>query len=138
MRMSTMQTVAKVKHSRASAAGKGERPPWWAIQGLKAERVQDELTARLSRRQVEDRLPLLPGWRLVSRGKGLERVWQFSTHEVAASYGSFVSGFASSLGVSVAVSVKGARTVVLLHSTRSEGRKGVLSEGILGFAKLLG
>ncbi|HEV8580138.1 MAG TPA: hypothetical protein VGX68_13790 [Thermoanaerobaculia bacterium] len=135
--MSTSQAVVRIT-TNPRPAKEALPPAWWATQKLKAERVQDELVVRLSRRQVEERMPLLPGWQLLARGKAIESARDFSTHEVAALYGSFVNGFAGSLGIPVEITVAGAKTVVRLYSPRSQGRKGALSEGLLGFAKMLG
>lgn len=135
--MTKMRTVASITTTKT--ARKTLPPVWWATtQKLKAERVQEELAARLSRRQVEKRMPLLPGWRLADGGKALENLRDFGTHAVASLYGSYVSGFADSLGVSAAVDVVGPQALVRLYATRSRGRVAALSEGILGFAKLVG
>jgi hypothetical protein len=132
-----MKSVASVTPTLQPA-----QPAGWVTQKLKAERVQEELAAlmavRLTRRQVADRLPLLPGWRLAGEGRELEQVRDFGTHAVASLYGSFVSGFADSVGISAAVEVVGPQALVRLYATRSRGRVGALSEGILGFAKLVG
>src|SRR5262245_8047705 len=134
--MSTQHTVARVITTRQPA--KEALPPvWWATEELKAERVQEELAVQLSRRQVEERMPLLPGWQLIGMGKAIESARDFSTHEVASLYGSYVNGFAGSLGIPAEIKVVGARTVVRLYSLGSQGRKGALSEGLRGFAKLL-
>lgn len=135
--MSTIEVVNTIIPTSETALN--PLPPlWWAVQNLKSERVQEGLTARLTSRQAAGVMPLLPGWRLVAKGKAIERCRQFATQEVAASYAAFVAGFAGTLGIPAAVSIKGTEAVVLLHSVRSRRRMGALSEGILGFAKLLG
>ncbi|HEX9941469.1 MAG TPA: hypothetical protein VGG03_05595 [Thermoanaerobaculia bacterium] len=119
-------------------AGRRLPPLWWASEELKPERVEEALRILLSRRQVEDLLPLLPGWRLVADGKAIERTRALASREVASLYGAFVTGFAGRLGISAAVKVADSEVVVRLHSVRSQGRPGALSEGILGFARILG
>lgn len=135
--MNTMQAVSRI--NATSEAGEQEYPPlWWASPDLKSERVQDRLAARLTRRQVEGVLPLLPGWRLAANGKALERSREFATKDAAALFGAFVAGFAWSLGVPAMVTLSGPQVGVTLCTRRSQGRLGALSEGILGLAKLIG
>jgi hypothetical protein len=134
--MSTMQVVTKAP---IPPAAKMRRPPvWWGVEELKPERIQEALQVRLSRREAADLLPLVPGWQLAANGKAVERAREFATQEVAALFGAFVTGFAGALGISAAVNVAGPQAVVRLYSRRSQGRMAALSEGILGFAKLLG
>jgi len=136
--MNTMQAVSRI--NATSEAGEQEYPPlWWAAPDLKSERVQDRLAAPLNRRQVADVLPLLPGWRLAGNGKAIERTREFATSDAAALFGTFVTGFASALGIPSAVTLSGPQVIVKLYSRRSPGRHlRALSEGILGFAKLIG
>jgi len=134
--MSTQKTVATV--TAAPQPAQGGLPPAGATQRLKAERVQDPAPARLSRQEAEGRLPQLPGWRLAAKGRAVERERDLGTPEIAALYCNFVTACALALGVSAEVKVVGHEAVVLLYSTRSYGRKRVLSETILGFARLLG
>lgn len=113
-------------------------PLWWASPNLKSERVQDRLAARLTSREVQVVLPLLPGWQLGANGRAIERSRDFGTKEVAALFGAFVTAFAGTLGVPAEVALSGPQAVVKLCSLRSRGRLGALSEGTLGFAKLIG
>ena len=124
-------------------------------QNLKAERVQDALTAgtadgfmlalhpatvgeRLKAERVQEALKAMPGWRLASGGKAINRAKAFPSPEVATSYSAFVTRFAGALGLPVATSVSGGEVVVTLHAPRKRGRATHLTESILELARRLG
>lgn len=127
-------------------------------QHLKAERVQDALTAeepldgegfalalhpggvqgRLKAERVQEELKTMPGWRLASGGKAIDRAKAFPNAEVARLYSGFVSAFAGSLGLPVVTSTAGGQVIVTLHAPRGHGRVGPLTEGVLELARRLG
>jgi hypothetical protein len=60
------------------------------VASLKAERVQEQLTARMDARlkaeRVQERLKAMPGWGLLQGGRGVDRVKELGTAEGAADY----------------------------------------------------
>lgn len=128
-------------------------------QNLKSERVQDPEAAirpsggeggfvmtlhpvgvqeRLKAERVQEALKVMPGWRLAPGGKAINRAKAFPTAEVARLYGAFVTGFAGALGLPVVTSAAGGQVIVTLHSPRSHGRIGQLTESVLELARRLG
>jgi hypothetical protein len=127
-------------------------------QNLKAERVQDELTAeepldgqgfvialhpggvqgRLKAERVQDELKLMPGWRMVPGGKAIDRAKAFPNAEVARLYSGFVTAYAGALDLPVVTSTAGGQVIVTLHAPRGHGRVGPLTESVLELARQLG
>ena len=113
-------------------------------QNLKAERVQEDLTAaqvkgkdRLKAERVQELLATLIGWRLGADG-ALERTKVFPTPEVAALYGAFVSRFASAAGFFVALSLVGAKVGLLVFPPKRKGAPGEPTDEVFAFARQLG
>ena|SRR6185295_16465376 len=127
---------------------------------LKSERVQEALTepversfggssfvlpldpgrvqSRLKSERVQEELKTMPGWRVASGGKAINRAKAFPNPEVARLYSGFVTGFAGALGLPVLMNVSGGQVLVTLHAPRSRGRVGLLTETVLDFARRLG
>jgi hypothetical protein len=127
-------------------------------QKLKAERVQDALAAaspvdgdgfvlplypggvrgRLKAERVQQALKAMPGWRLASGAKAIDRAKAFPNAEAARLYSGFVAACAGALALPVVTSTAGRQVIVTLHAPRSHGRVGPLTESVLELARLLG
>ncbi|HEY0513342.1 MAG TPA: hypothetical protein VGH73_15640 [Thermoanaerobaculia bacterium] len=94
-------------------------------QGLKPERVQEWLQAR-------------PQWGLTRPGKSLRLLKAFPSSEVATHYSAYVTAFAESLSLPVAVSVSGGQVKVILHARCRASHLAPLTEGVLDFADQIG
>lgn len=127
-------------------------------QRLKAERVQDALSAdapldgggfvlplhpggvrgRLKAERVQQELKAMPGWRLAPGGKAIDRAKAFPSAEAARLYSGFVTACAGALELPVVTSTAGGQVIVTLHAPRSHGRVGPLTESVLELARFLG
>jgi len=92
---------------------------------LKAERVQEALRA-------------MPEWQLTLEGQAITRVKDLPTPEVASLYTAYVTGFAGSVGLPVAVSVSDGLVLVTLYAPSGGGCVGGLTESVLDFAGQIG
>jgi pterin-4a-carbinolamine dehydratase len=108
--MAALQTVRRVRS---------------AVEKLKAERVQDKLL-------------LLPEWRLVPGRKALDRVREFPDPVTASSFAGFVNDFAARYGQPAKVVLHGARVTVTLQGRRVAGGGRELTDEVLAFARALG
>ena len=104
---------------------------------LKAERVQltaEPYSERLKAERVQLRLRAMPGWRLGSGGRSVDRVRQFPSPRVAADFANFVAQFSALAGQPVAVELAGKHLTIAVR-----GRNGCgLTESALDFAQALG
>ena len=94
-------------------------------ESLKAERVQEALRA-------------MPEWELTLEGQAITRVKELPTPEVASLYTAYVTGFAGSLGLPVAVSVSDGLVLVTLYAPSGCGSVGGLTQSVLDFASQIG
>jgi len=92
---------------------------------LKAERVQEALRA-------------MPEWELTLEGQAITRVKELPTPEVATLYTAYVTGFAGSLGLPVAVSVSDGLVLVTLYAPSGCGCVGGLTESVHDYAVQIG
>ncbi|HEX3526833.1 MAG TPA: hypothetical protein VH988_07185 [Thermoanaerobaculia bacterium] len=109
---------------------------------LKAERVQEELTAkvdsRLKAERVQVRLKEMPGWRLLKGGRGIDRVKELGSAEGAADYAGFVLRQAARDQQVTRVELQGSRVLLAVFAKgRSGGRSGLTTKQ-LDFAAALG
>lgn len=111
------------------------------VQKLKAERVAAptpvQAQQRLKSERVQKRLKRLPGWRLQSGGKAVDRVRQFPDAQVASSYLAYAALLASQAGQPLQASVNG-QTVVVALPGRSTRPGGGITEEVLDLAEQLG
>jgi pterin-4a-carbinolamine dehydratase len=135
------------------------------VQELKAERVQEETLALMRKRllgqddpvgtamavtqsqaekrlkagRVQSRLKRMQGWSMLAEGKAIDRVRNFESPLVAASYLMFASLLARQVGQPLRVSQVG-NTVIIALTGRSKGPvpgRG-LTEEVLDLAEQLG
>jgi pterin-4a-carbinolamine dehydratase len=126
-RMETMQSV--VTPAPAAPAKKLIRP-----RGEKS--FARRLETRLKAERVQEKLRAVPGWRLLSGGKGVDRVREFQDPRVAAAWAQFVNLYAERAGLPAEVTVSGARVMVVLRDRVHRG--GSLTDAVLDFVKVLG
>jgi len=129
------------------------------VQQLKAERVQRPAFQRVAPRpaevdfkstptpvqaqqrlktdRVQSRLRRLPGWRMQSGGKAIDRVRQFRDPQVAASYLAYAALLASQSGQPLQAAVNG-QTVVIALPGRSTRPGASITEDVLDLAEQLG
>lgn len=118
------------------------------VQQLKAERVQQpalqraaptpvQAQQRLKAERVQSRLKRLPGWRMQSGGKAIDRVRQFRDPQVAASYLAYAALLASQSGQPLQAAVNG-QTVVIALPGRSTRPGASITEDVLDLAEQLG
>jgi pterin-4a-carbinolamine dehydratase len=120
-----VQQPALRKALRPTEAGFRPAPtPVQAQQRLKAERVQS-------------RLRRLPGWKIQSGGKAIDRVRQFRDPQVAASYLAYAALLASQSGQPLQAVVNG-QTVILVLPGRSMRPGAGITEDVLELAEQLG
>jgi pterin-4a-carbinolamine dehydratase len=120
-----MNTQTAVEPKTMQYPPPAPQTPEGAVQRLKSERVQEALKA-------------MPAWGLAHGEQAIASAKVFPTPDVAASYGAFVSRFASAAGYSVTVSLTGGQVCVTLYAPQVNGCPGELTESVLGFAKQLG
>jgi len=109
---------------------------------LKAERLQEELVAkvdaRLKAERVQARLKEMPGWRLLKGGRGIDRVKELGSAEGAADYAGFVLRQAARDQQVTRVELQGSRVLLAVFAKgRSGGRSGLTTKQ-LDFAAALG
>jgi pterin-4a-carbinolamine dehydratase len=104
---------------------------------LKAERVQlagEPYSERLKAERVQQRLKAMPGWRLAAGGKSVDRLRQFPSMRVAASFAGFLTQFAAYIGQPIAVDLQGKHLTITVRARNGSG----LTEAALDFAQALG
>ena len=99
---------------------------------LKPERVQEELQAE--RERVREALKALPGWRVIPRARGIERVSGFPAAPVASAYSAFVAGFADEVGQRCSIEQTQHHVTVTLFGRR----RNAVTKAVLDFARRLG
>jgi pterin-4a-carbinolamine dehydratase len=92
---------------------------------LKAERIQEELAK-------------LPGWELVRKRVGIDRVRQFDSVAAAEAYAGFVCRLASSQNQPVMVGLSDRKVVVTLHGHPVRGNSGGLNDTVFSLAAEIG
>ena len=116
------------------------------VQQLKAERVQQpalrhptpvQAQQRLKAERVQSRLKRLPGWKIQSGGKAIDRVRQFRDPQVAASFLAYAALLASQSGQPLQAAVNG-QTVILALPGRSMRPGAGITEDVLELAEQLG
>jgi hypothetical protein len=112
------------------------------VASLKAERVQEQLTARMDARlkaeRVQERLKAMPGWGLLQGGRGVDRVKELGTAEGAADYAGFVLRQAARDQQVVRVELRGNRVLLAVFAKSSSGGGRGLTGKQLDFAAALG
>jgi len=120
---------------------------------LKAERVQEELTAsgvpikapvdaaavqaRLKAERVQERLQRMPGWNLTLEGKALDRARELRSVEDAVDFAALALRMASRARFPAQVQVEGKRVFLTLQGHPNMGR-GAITDNLLDFAASLG
>jgi pterin-4a-carbinolamine dehydratase len=133
------------------------------VQELKAERVQEESLARMTKRltgrddavgaamaatqgqaeqrlkaeRVQLRLQRMQGWKMLAEGEAIHRVRQFPDALVAASYLTFASLLARQVNQPLRASVVGGTMVIALTGRSKGSNKGITDE-VLDLAERLG
>ena len=100
--------------------------------------VDPAVEARLKAERVQEMLRAMPDWQLTLGGKGINRVREFPSAEVATLYSSFVTGFAKAHALPVGLHISGGQLRLTLHACRYRGRLVGLTEHVVGFAQQLG
>ena len=114
---------------------------------LKAERVQEDLTAktsavdqkaasRLKAERVQLALKGLPGWALTADGRAIDRLRQLASPQGAADYAGFIFREAARRRQRVEVVMSGHRILVTIHAPAHTNGLGI-SRKQLSFAALL-
>jgi hypothetical protein len=109
---------------------------------LKAERVQEELTAkvdaRLKAERVQERLKGMPGWKLLKGSRGIDRVKELGSAEGAADYAGFVLRQAARDQQVTRVELQGSRVLLAVFAKERSGVRSGLTAKQLDFAAALG
>ena len=92
----------------------------------------------LKSERVEEALRAMPGWGRTVEGQAISHLKDLPTPEVASLYTAYVTGFAGSLGLPVAMSVKGGLVLVTVCAPARGGCMGELTESVLDFARQIG
>jgi pterin-4a-carbinolamine dehydratase len=108
------------KAARASGQNRVRQKPRPELSKLKPERIQEELAA-------------MPGWRLTSKPRGIERLLGFPSPAAAGAYASFVSELADAVGQRCTVSKRGDEVTVLVYGRPRIG----ITTSTLDFARRL-
>ncbi len=111
------------------------RPPGADLEEILV--VQDPEETLKSER-VEEALRAMPDWELTLEGQAVTRVKELPTPDVASLYTAYVTGFAGTLGLPVAVSVSDGMVLVTLYAPRRGNTLGGLTESVLDFARQIG
>lgn len=106
-------------------SSKLRQPPRQFPEYLKSERVQEELQA-------------MPTWRQLPTGKAIVRDFRLSSQRAAATYAAFVSAYAGDLGQPVHLYMNGRTLNVKLFSPYKNGRAVPLTMDVIDFARSLG
>lgn len=130
--MSKMQ-IGDVGQATPAKLRRRPRPPFDEPDELKAERVQEPLTAA----QVAVKLQSMPGWKMTPGGHAINRTHFFPEVRVACAYIVFIAELAQSVKQTVAVTQRGRRVVVLLRAPWRKMRRGGITEAVLNLAKQL-
>jgi pterin-4a-carbinolamine dehydratase len=120
-----------------------------AVMSLKAERVQEELTAptaasaagvqdRLKAERVQLRLKQMPGWGLALKGPAIDRVREFQHEEDAVDYATLALRMASRERYPVRVQIAGKSILLTLHDHPRQGVRGGITDKLMDFASSLG
>lgn len=128
----TARPRARRSKSKAADARSPKRSARRPRRRLKPERVQEELRAEGER--VREALKALPGWRVISRARGIERISGFPAAPVASAYSAFVSGFADEVGQRCSIEQAQQHVTVTLFGRR----RNAVTKAVLDFARRLG
>jgi pterin-4a-carbinolamine dehydratase len=118
--MST-QNVQRIRTQGERKGPRLRRPPRRPGGQLKPERVQEELKT-------------MPGWRALSRARGLCRSRRFNQPLAAAKFAAWVAELASAEGHAVTLGVRGCHVSLVLQRPSRNG----ISLALLDFARQLG
>src|SRR5688572_24710778 len=80
--------------------------------------VVDDPEEPLKSERVEEALKAMPDWELTLEGQAVTRVKELPTPDVASLYTAYVTGFAGTVGLPVAVSVSEGMVLVTLYAPR--------------------
>jgi hypothetical protein len=111
------------------------RPPRREVEEIL---VVHDPEAPLKSERVEEALRAMPEWEVTLEGHAITRVKDLPTPEVASLYTAYVTAFAGSLGLPVAVSVSDGLVLVTLYAPGSKDCMGWLTESVLDFARQIG
>jgi pterin-4a-carbinolamine dehydratase len=103
--------------------------------GIRFEVPEEE---PLKSERVEEALRAMPDWQVTLEGQAITRAKDLPTPEVASQYTAYVTGFAGSLGLPVAVSVSDGLVLVTVYARRNGDCMGGLTESVLDFASQIG
>ena len=92
----------------------------------------------LKSERVEEALQAMPEWNVTLEGQAITRVKELPSPEVASQYTAYVTGFAGSIGLPVALSVSGGLVLVTVYARGSGDCMGGLTESVLDFASQIG
>lgn len=92
----------------------------------------------LKSERVEEALQAMPDWYVTLEGQSLTRAKDLPTPEVATLYTAYVTGFAGSVGLPVALSVSGSMVLVTVYDHGSGDGVGGLTESVLELAREIG
>ena len=98
---------------------KPPEPDWLA---LKPERIQEEINR------------ILPGWRVLPRALGIERLMSFPSPRVAQSFAAYVTDLADEMGQQCTVTPEGNHVRISLIGRRVANRHGI-TQALIHFAK---
>ena len=111
------------------------RPPGMDLEEILVVHDPEE---PLKSERVEEALKAMPDWELTLEGQAVTRVKELPTPEVASLYTAYVTGFAGTVGLPVAVSVSEGMVLVTLYAPRCGDSMGGLTEPVLDFARQIG
>src|SRR3954451_2707431 len=104
------------------------------VPDLKPERVQE----RLRRERAQQAIQTMPGWELTPDAKAIHRAREFPTPEIASLFSSYLTSLAGALSLPVAVHHSGVHMVMTLSAKPVRGRRMVVTDAVLDFARRLG
>jgi pterin-4a-carbinolamine dehydratase len=99
-----------------------------------AARDQEELKPE----RVQEMLQAMPGWKLDTGRKALDRLQEFSDSKVALAFAAYATELAGSARQPISVFVSGGRMGLTLHGQPRRGKKGGLTLAVIELAKRLG
>jgi hypothetical protein len=93
---------------------------------------------KLKPERVQERLKMLPSWRLMPGGEAIGTLRQLGSPSMAASYAAFVAGYAGFKRVPVTLECSGKQVKITLRGRDLSGAPGGLTEEVFDFAEVLG
>jgi pterin-4a-carbinolamine dehydratase len=137
--MNEQQTVQELKSERVQepALEKRRLPRPDDTGGPAVFQSPGQARTRLKSERVQLRLKQLPGWRMQSGGRAIDRMRQFPDPMAAASYLAFAAMLARSTGQVLQAYVNGSTIIVALPGRSTRPGAG-LTEEVLDLAEQLG